>query len=387
MIRRNNENYDFLNEELIEELVTDLQGYFTNIDKYTLNLLHQNKIKKEEFLEKSINYLMTKGVNENAAKEAADRFNDYIFGYNILNELIEDKDISDIRIIDENNIRVKRLGKREGTNLKFKDKEDYIRFVNYIAVKNKVNIGDLNAIQFFTDNETSPDFILRFAIATSFLNTSGTPYVQIRKTPKEKRTLDQLVELNMMDENIKNYLVEKAKTSTGILFTGKGASGKTTIMNALIDEIPTNKSGLVIQESEELFSKIHPELMFQHVVINRGEGKIRYTLKDLARTGLLMDLDYFIIGEIKGEEARYFLNAAYTGHKCWASVHGVNSTEAMDKLADYIKDAVDYTKADILKMLRYVSVIVYMEDFKVKEISEITGYDEDKKQLIYKRIF
>ena len=191
----------------------------------------------------------------------------------------------------------------------------------------------------------------------------------------------------MMDENIKEYLIEKAKTSTGILFTGKGASGKTTIMNALIDEIPTNKSGLVIQESEELFSKIHPELMFQHVVINRGEGKIKYTLKDLARTGLLMDLDYFIIGEIKGEEARYFLNAAYTGHKCWASVHGVNSTEAMDKLADYIKDAVDYTKADILKMLRYVSVIVYMEDFKVKEISEITGYDEDKKCLIYKRIF
>lgn len=70
-------------------------------------------------------------------------------------------------------------------------------------------------------------------------------------------------------------------------------------------------------------------------VINRGEGKIQYELKDLARNALLLDLDYFIIGEIKGDEAVHFLTAAYTGHQCWASVHGISSTEAIDKLADY----------------------------------------------------
>ena len=49
----------------------------------------------------------------------------------------------------------------------------------------------------------------------------------------------------------------------------------------------------------------------------------------------------------------YFLNAAYTGHQCWASVHGVNSTEAIDKLADYVKYESDYTKADVIRMLVY----------------------------------
>ena len=59
----------------------------------------------------------------------------------------------------------------------------------------------------------------------------------------------------------------------------------------------------VIQENEELFSNKHPDLMFQHVVTSRRQNEIQFDLKDLARNGLLTDLDYFIIGEIKGGEA------------------------------------------------------------------------------------
>jgi pilus assembly protein CpaF len=143
---------------------------------------------------------------------------------------------------------------------------------------------------------------------------------------------------------------------------------------------------MVIQENEELFSDIHPDLMFCHVVTNRGEGKINYELQDLARGGLLADLDYFIIGEIKGAEALYFLNAAYTGHKCWASVHGISSTEAMDKLADYVKYASDYSKEDALRMLHNIDTVVFMKDFKVAEISEIVGWDEEAHNLKYKRV-
>lgn len=46
----------------------------------------------------------------------------------------------------------------------------------------------------------------------------------------------------------------------------------------------------VIQENEGLFS-------------NKHLNEIQFDLKDLARNGLLTDLDYFIIGEIKGGEA------------------------------------------------------------------------------------
>jgi len=157
-------------------------------------------------------------------------------------------------------------------------------------------------------------------------------------------------------------------------------------MNAMIEEIPLDKSGCIIQESDELFTD-HPDMMVQHVVSSRGESKIQYTLKDLAINGLLTDLDYFIIGEIKGGEAAYFMNAAYTGHQCWTSVHGVNSQEAMNKLVDYIKYETDYPRTEVLHMLRFMKCIIFMRDFKIDEISEIIGYENGELQykLVYKR--
>lgn len=47
-------------------------------------------------------------------------------------------------------------------------------------------------------------------------------------------------------------LMEKMIHSKGILFTGKGASGKTTLMNAMIAEIPYDESVMICQENAEL---------------------------------------------------------------------------------------------------------------------------------------
>lgn len=369
-----------------EDLLHDIIEHFTIVDKKSLNLVQRGILSKEDFLAQVRTFIVHRGIDELVSSETVTAFEKYIWGYHVLDDFIYDDTISDIKVIDENNIRIKRHGKRESTNVKFSSKNDYLSFVNYVAIKNKTNISDINAIQTFTDKETNPKFILRFNIMTNFITSTGLPYLHIRKIPKDKYSMDKLQELGMFDQKTKEFLIEEAKTSTGILFTGKGASGKTTLMNAMIEEIPHDKSVMVIQENEELFTVSHPETMFQHIVTSRGEGKIQYDLSDLARNGLLVDLDYFIIGEIKGGEALYFLNAAYTGHRCWASVHGVNSTEAMDKLADYIKYESDYTKEDALRMLRGIKLVVFMSDFKVREISKVVGWDDEKKNLKYERV-
>ena len=86
------------------------------------------------------------------------------------------------------------------------------------------------------------------------------------------------------------------------------------------------------------------------------------------------------------QEALYLLNAVYTGHKGIATVHGASSTEAMNKLADYVKYASDYTKDEALEMFVHLDTVVFMKDFGVREISEIKGFDKDKKELIYKKL-
>lgn len=52
-------------------------------------------------------------------------------------------------------------------------------------------------------------------------------------------------------------------------------------MNAMLDKIPFDNSAAVIQEADELFSNIHPDIMFEHIVASQGEGKINYDLKRL----------------------------------------------------------------------------------------------------------
>lgn len=371
------------NSEL-DIMLDELLNYFIHVERQTLLLVERGIKDKSELMLAADAYLRTRGVSAESRKRLIDHFSRFIWGYYILEEAINDKDISDIKVLSENNVRIKRKGRRMNADIRFPSKSDYKRFISMVAVKNKTNLSDVNAIQSFTDKESNSNFILRFNIATDFVNSCDVPYLHIRKIPKKKYTIKNLIELNMLDEKTADYLINAASNSSGILFTGKGASGKTTLMNVLLDYIPHDKSGLVIQENEELFSNSHPDMMFQHIVSTHGEGKIQYDLKDLGRNGLLTDLDYFIIGEIKGGEALYLLNASYTGHRCWASVHGMSSTEAFNKLADYVKYESDYSLTDIKRMLIGIKTIVYMKDFKVCEISEVCGMENG--EIVYEKI-
>lgn len=372
-------------EEQVEYFIDLTINHFTRDDTIHINSYERGIITREELMSRVSKYIESYRLSEQSNNRIVDSFKKFLWSYDIIDELIDDDEISDIKIYSEDNIRVKRLGKRETSHVKFRNEKHFLSFVEHTAVKNKVSISDMNAAQNFVDKKNSPKAILRFNITTGFINSSERPVMHIRKIPKTKKTTEQLIKDGFFTQDIADYIKKRLVESDGILIAGKGASGKTTLLNWLIDSIPENKSGLVIQENEELFSD-HPDMMFQHTVLNRGEGKIEYDLQDLARNGLLTDLDYFIIGEVKGGEALYLLNAAYTGHKCIATVHGASSNEAMDKVVDYIKYNSDYTKAEAMQMLVHFNTVVFMNEYSVTEIAEIQGFDKEKEELIYKNV-
>ena len=385
------ENDEIKKEKQDEDLFFETMEYCTSIENNFLVNIQRGTLSKEGFFAEMNRYLHTKTDDELLINKTITKLEKFIWGYYILEDYINDPTISDIKVLDDKRIRLKKNGKRINADVRFKDETDLRRFVDIICSRNKVNLSDVNAILTFTDSDSNENARLRFNLTSDYLNSNKLPVIHIRKILKNKKKLTDLSKVNeygeqMLPEELVPYLIDKVKNSPGIIFTGKGASGKTTLMNSLLDYIPEDKSGLVIQENDELFSD-HPDMMFQHVVQSRGESKIKYTLEDLSRNGLLIDLDYFIIGEIKGKEAADFMNAAYTGHQCWTSVHGVNSQEAMNKLVDYVKKGTDYSVEDVLRMLRFMNCIIFMKDFHVEEISEIRGFDPEKKDLIYELVY
>ena len=333
-----------------------------------------------------------------------------LWGYGIIDSLIHNPDISDIKTYSAKKIRAKKKGKRMDAEVEFENEETYRSFVTRLLERNKINLGTANAIQTFTD-AGQDDFILRITAISGLLTDTGLPCIAFRKIPKDKYTLAILEDAGMFchmqgsekekenkNDTVRHFLSEQNKrfdellgkmiSSKGILFTGKGASGKTTLMNAMLAEIPHDESIMICQENSELFDTKHPDLLVAHVMVNGGDSKVSYNLGDLTRAALLVDLDRVIVGEVKeGSEAAGLSKASMTGHKCWTSVHGESCEMAVDKMADYISQATGYGTKDALKQLCGFEYVIHLRNFRVDEIVRIDGWDKKNDNIVLTHVY
>ena len=79
-----------------------------------------------------------------------------------------------------------------------------------ITVLQKENVlCAVNAVTNWTDRRGDPDFILRFNVSTSFVNSIETPYIHIRKIPKTKITVRRLIEKGVLTDEMAEYLVRQ----------------------------------------------------------------------------------------------------------------------------------------------------------------------------------
>ena len=289
-------------------------------------------------------------------------------------------------MVGYNNIRIKRKGQRMEAGAAFSSPGEYRQFIDYIATRNQVNISNLNAIQRFTDNESHPDFILRFTISMPLVNTYDEPYLCIRKVPRTFPQVGELIEQGMLDRETAELLVSRFREGS-TLICGGNSSGKTTLLNALKETLPNDMAVLVTQQADELTTKYHPDMMFLHSLPGSGEQQVSYGLEEISIAGLTMDVDFFIIGEVKGAEALYLLNAAYTGQLCAATIHAPSADKAPDKLVDYAMYGSRYSRDELMKMMDCFRTLVFMEHYRVKEIFTCGGWDEGRRGLAYTKIF
>ena len=370
-------------EDLLQELVED----YTAGKQQSLMQMKKGQLTKEEFLEEAKRHIvMYYALTPEQGKKLLDAFERYIFGYSRLSVLIDDKTVSDIRVIGHDNIRVKRKGRRMDAGIAFSSPEEYRQFIDYIATRNQVNISNLNAIQRFTDNESHPDFILRFTLSMPLVNTYNEPYLCIRKVPKTFPQMKELIAQEMLDKETAELLVRRFREGS-TLICGGNSSGKTTLLNALKETLPDDMAVLVAQQADELTTRFHPDMMFLHSLAGAGEKQVAYGLEEISLAGLTMDVDFFIIGEVKGAEALYLLNAAYTGQLCAATIHAPSADKAPDKLVDYAMYGSRYSRDELMKMMDCFRTLVFMERYHVKEIFECCGWNVERRDLTYKKIY
>lgn len=367
----------------------DLQNLVNDYITQKQTLLVQMKrgvISREEFLQEVKNHIHAHYYRDDGRPERLlHEFEQYIFGYSRLSHLIDDERISDIRVISYDNVRIKKEGQRMDGGVAFSTEKEYRQFIDYIATKNQVNISNLNAIQRFTDTESHPDFILRFTLSMPLVNTYSEPYLCIRKVPKKFPLIKELIEKEMLSRETAELLIQRFRQGS-TLICGGNSSGKTTLLNALKETLPDDMAILITQQADELTTRFHPDTMFLHSLPGTGESQVHYDLQHISIAGLTMDVDFFIIGEVKGGEALYLLNAAYTGQICAATIHAPSADKGPDKLVDYAMYESRYSRDELMRMMDCFKTLIFMEHYRVKEIFACKGWNEQRKCLEFERI-
>ena len=147
-----------------------------------------------------------------------------------------------------------------------------------------------------------------------------------------------------------------------IVIAGGTSTGKTTLLNSLIQLIPEKERLIAIEDTPEL--KLgHPNSV--GLIAVRGlQGESNVTTLDLLEASLRMRPDRIILGELLGPEAFTFLRAINTGHPgSITTVHADSPEGAIRQLVMMTLQAdVNIRYEDALKViLGMVDVIVQMK--------------------------
>ncbi len=368
----------------------DLMRLASGVEYHTLSQVIRGEKSEEDFmgfLEAHIEkeYVKTGKLPAEDVGIMLKKLHRSLFQLYIIQDLIDDPNVTDIKITAPDSIRTRIHGKAYITNLSFIDLEDYLRFIDSICIRN--NISQLQSEITFTDQQDD-NYILRFTLTSDYVTSVGWPYLHIRKIDRNKLLGKDLIELGMMDKKVYDYLMERAKTSKGVGFFGMPGSGKTICLNMFLEEgYEQSAEILVIQENDELFA-YRKGVMFQHPVTNDPDRQ-PVTLGDLGRMALVAGANVFVIGESKGPEICDAITLANSGCRVAITAHTNSAEESPDKMVDLALGGYKpNTPIEVIKKrLQVFETLVYLKDFKIEQIAEVRGFDPVKGELIIETVY
>jgi len=307
---------------------------------------------------------------------------DFMFGYGELQKYIEDEDVTDIDGTKYNEFALKRNGIRERIPVNFGSEKMFDTYCKLVAVRNRGILNENDSQCRVTDEK----YRLRINVSVKPRNISGAA-ISIRKHRKTSYTLDDLARMGVMSEDMASLARRLAFTDATVLFCGKGAAGKTTLMRAFVNTLPKMERVLIAESDAE----IYPDKPYciEQKIKKPNEGGRPVTLRELVRDGLTMSLDTYCVGEIVGEEAWEFIKAAFSGHRGIATTHSESAEDAFARLLTLSKGAGAAESEKTIKemMARSIDAIFFLESFKVVDVLEVLGYESHTDKFLYNRLF
>ena len=221
----------------------------------------------------------------------------------ILQNLIEDENITEIMINGNQNIFIEREGKIILSDKRFISKKKLEDVIQQIVAETNRIVNEATPI---VDTRLSDGSRVNIVLYPIALNG---PIVTIRKFPKESITLEKLRQWGAVSQEIISFLQILIQSKYNIFISGGTGTGKTTFLNALSQYIPKDERVITIEDNAELQIKELPNLVSLEARMANIEGVGEISIRDLIKTALRMRPDRIIVGEVRGAEVIDMLQA------------------------------------------------------------------------------
>ena len=310
---------------------------------------------------------------------------DSIRKLDILQELIEDEEISEIMVNGYDRIFVEKRGSIFEWPKKFASKEKLDDVIQQI-------VSSCNRAV----NESEPIVDARLPggervnIVLSPPAVIG-PIMTIRRFPKEVFTMEKLVDNGSISGEAAEFLKTAVKSGYNCFVSGGTSSGKTTLLNVLSEFIPKGERVITIEDSAELQINSVENLVRLETRNSNSSGCEAITIKDLIKTALRMRPDWVIVGEVRGAEVADMLQAMNTGHFSMSTGHANSSKDMITRLeAMYLQNAEIPLESIRRQIASGIDIMIHLERGengirRVTEISEVTS--EEDKSIVLRTIF
>lgn len=295
----------------------------------------------------------------------------------VLQELMEDQDITEIMINGPDHIFIEKGGRLLDSGKKFPSQAKLEDVIQQIVSK-------VNRVV----NEASPIVDVRL-LDGSRVNVVlppvalDGPVMTIRRFPENPFDMDKLLELGSITKEAAVFLRTLVEARYNIFISGGTGSGKTTFLNALSNYIPSTERIVTIEDSAELQIQNIANLVRLETRNANLEGKNEITVRDLVRSALRQRPDRIIIGEIRDAAVIELLSAMNTGHDGSISTGHANSpVDMLRRLETLVLTGMDIplqaVRSQIASAIEIVVQLGRLRDKsrKVLEIDEVCGIED-----------
>lgn len=300
----------------------------------------------------------------------------------ILQDLIEDDEITEIMVNGTENIFYEKGGRLYQTDRHFISEERLGDVIQQI-------VGEANRYV----NETSPIVDARLKdgsrvnVVLKPVAVNG-PVMTIRKFPSDAVTMRQLVRMGSLTKEAAEFIEKLVRSKYNIFVSGGTGAGKTTFLNAMSDYIPKEERIITIEDNAELQIQGVANLVRLEARGPNLEGEGAVTIRDLIRSALRMRPDRIIVGEVRGEETVDMISSAMlNGHSGSMSTgHANNPADMLRRLETMMMMGIDLPLQAIQRQIASaLDIIIHLgrlrdKSRRVLQIEEILGFNDGRIQ-------